>query len=226
MPPLPAWSCVLWDMDGTIADGSDAILRRLRLTLEHFDRPAVTPAELSRWIGPPMTDSFRDFVGMSQAEATEAVLFYRGIAKHEGYVAGIRLYPGVAEVIARLHADGMPQAIASSKPETQVLDIAQHFGLDGCFRAVVGASPDDIARSSKADVVAEALRRLEASGADASRPVLVGDRHHDIDGAGVHGVPVIFVRWGFGAPAEEDGAAAVVDDAAALQRLLLDPVDA
>lgn len=226
MPPRSTWSCVLWDMDGTIADGSDAILRRLRLTLEHFDRPAVTRDELSRWIGPPMTDSFRDFAGLSQAMAAEAVLFYRGIAKREGYVDGIRLYPGVAEVIARLHADGMPQAIASSKPETQVLEIAQHFGLVSCFRAVVGASPDDIARSSKADVVAEALRRLAASGADASRPVLVGDRHHDIDGAGVHGVPVIFVRWGFGAPAEEDGAADVVDDADSLQRLLLAPTDA
>jgi phosphoglycolate phosphatase len=51
--------------------------------------------------------------------------------------------------------------------------------------------------------------------------VLVGDRHHDIDGAAEHGVPVVFVRWGFSWPHESEGAQAVVDDVDQLRRLLL-----
>jgi phosphoglycolate phosphatase len=65
-------------------------------------------------------------------------------------------------------------------------------------------------RNTKADVVEEALRRLRERGADVSRPVLVGDRLHDVEGAAVHGVPTIFVEWGYGSPAEQAGAVAVV----------------
>ena len=58
-------------------------------------------------------------------------------------------------------------------------------------------------------------------GVDTSRPVLIGDRHHDIEGAADHGVPVIFVRWGFSWPHESEGAQAVVEDADQLRALLL-----
>jgi phosphoglycolate phosphatase len=51
--------------------------------------------------------------------------------------------------------------------------------------------------------------------------VLVGDRHHDVEGGAAQGVPVIFVRWGFSWPHESEGAQAVVDDVAQLRSLLL-----
>ena len=55
---------------------------------------------------------------------------------------------------------------------------------------------------AKADVVEEALRRLRARWYDVSRPVLVGDRLHDVEGAAAHGVPTVFAEWGYGSPAE------------------------
>ena len=87
--------------------------------------------------------------------------------------------------------------------------------------AIVGATQDERTLSDKADIVAEALRRLDAAGVDTSRPVLIGDRHHDVEGAAVHGVPVIFVRWGFSWPHEADGAQAAVDTMDQLRALLL-----
>jgi phosphoglycolate phosphatase len=84
---------------------------------------------------------------------------------------------------------------------------------------ITGASEDEV-RSAKADVVEEALKRLTAIGADISRPVMVGDRHHDVIGAGAHNVPTIFVRWGYGAPAEEVGTIGVATTAAELGALL------
>ena len=52
------WTCVLWDVDGTIIDASDGILRRLTITLEHFGRTAPTSGRAVHWIGPPMFQSF------------------------------------------------------------------------------------------------------------------------------------------------------------------------
>lgn len=221
MPETSPWSCVLWDVDGTIVDASEGILRRLTTTLEHFGKTAPTRGELAKWIGPPMFESFQVNVGMSPDEATEAVAFYRTLNKQEGYTSSAELFPGIADLIAELHAAGVPQATASSKPEAQVVALMEHFGLAPDFVTMVGATPDEKTLSAKADIVAEALRRLSAAGVDIDRPVLIGDRHHDIEGGEANDVPVIFVRWGFSWPHEADGAQAAVDDAQALRDLLL-----
>ncbi len=221
MPETCPWSCILWDVDGTIVDASDGILRRLTITLEHFGRPAPTRAELVHWIGPPMFESFQAQAGMSPEEATTAVSWYRELGARDGYTTGARTFPGIVELIHDLHRDGVPQATASSKPENQVRELMQFFGLTDDFTTIVGATPDERTLSAKSDIVAEALRRLEEAGVDTSRPVLIGDRHHDVDGGAVHGVPVIFVRWGFSWPHESEGASAVADDMDALRALLL-----
>ncbi|WP_152176346.1 HAD hydrolase-like protein, partial [Mycobacterium tuberculosis] len=56
---------------------------------------------------------------------------------------------------------------------------------------------------------------------DTSRPVLVGDRHHDVEGGLANGVPVIFVGWGFSDPHEGDDAAFRVSTVDELRALLL-----
>ncbi|WP_438354742.1 HAD hydrolase-like protein [Microbacterium sp. CJ88] len=221
MPLRSPWSCILWDVDGTVVDASEGILRRLGIATRHFGHPEVTRAELVHWIGPPMFDSFRSQLGMTDAQAAEAVAFYRTLGKQDGYTTGARLYPGVAALIADLHAAGVPQSTASSKPEVQVRALMDHFGLAPALEEMVGASTDERSLSAKADIVAEALRRLATLGVDISRPVLIGDRHHDVEGGAAHGVPVIFARWGFSWPHESEGAAAVVDTADELRALLL-----
>ncbi|TGY36122.1 phosphatase [Microbacterium laevaniformans] len=215
------FTCVLWDVDGTLVDASDGILRRLTTALEHFGKPAPTRDELVHWIGPPMFNSFQDNVGMTPEQATEAVAYYRTLGKADGYTTGARLYPGVAEIIADLDAAGISQATASSKPEVQVVALMEHFDLAPHMTAMVGSTPDEKTLASKSDIVAEALRRLRAAGVDTSRPVLIGDRHHDVEGGAAQGVPVVFVRWGFSWPHEADGASASVENAAQLRALLL-----
>jgi phosphoglycolate phosphatase len=221
MPIRSPWTCVLWDVDGTVVDASDGILRRLTITLEHFGKKPPTRAELVHWIGPPMFESFQANVGMTPEGSAEAVRFYRTLGKADGYTTGAKLFPGVGELIAELADNGVAQATASSKPEIQVDALMDHFGLAPHLAAIVGATLDERTLSAKADIVAEALRRLDAEGLDTSRPVLVGDRHHDVEGGAVHGVPVIFVRWGFSWPHEADGAQAAVDDVHQLRDLLL-----
>ncbi len=215
------WSCILWDVDGTIVDASDGILSRLDRCLTHFGLPAPTREELVHWIGPPMYESFQKNVGMTPEQATEAVAYYRALGKADGYTARARLYPGVGELIADIAECGIPQATASSKPEVQVVALMDHFGLSEHMQAMAGATPDEKTLASKADIVAESLRRLRAAGVDTSRPILIGDRHHDIDGGAANGVPVIFVRWGFSWPHESEGAQAAVDSVSELRRLLL-----
>ncbi len=223
MPHRSPWTCILWDVDGTVVDASEGILHRLGIASRHYGRPEVTREELIHWIGPPMFETFQRQFGMTPDQATEAVAYYRELGKREGYTTGARLYEGVGELISELHAAGVPQATASSKPEVQVEALMEHFGLASDFAAIVGASSDERTLGAKADVIAEALRRLAAAGVDVSRPVMIGDRHHDVEGAAGNDIPSIFVRWGFSWPHEADGAQAVVDTVAQLRDLILLP---
>lgn len=213
------YSCVLWDVDGTIIDASVGILRRLNVALTHFGHPAPTREELVHWIGPPMFQSFQAQAGMTPEQAAEAVAFYRTLGKADGYTTDVKTYPGVSEIIRDLHDAGVPQATASSKPEIQVDALVDFFELRPYFLATVGATPDESTLASKTDIVAESLRRLADRGADISRPILIGDRHHDVAGGNANDVPVIFVEWGFSDPHEGDEAtfrAASVEDLRAL----------
>lgn len=219
--PLSPYSCVLWDVDGTIVDASVGILRRLNVALTHFGRPAPTRDELIHWIGPPMFDSFQAQAGMTPEQATEAVSFYRTLGKADGYTTDIATYAGVPEILRDVHAAGIPQATASSKPEIQVDAIVDFLELRPYFLTTVGATPDEATLATKTDIVTEALRRLAARGVDISRPVLIGDRHHDVEGGAANGVPVIFVDWGFSDAHEGDDAAFRVSTAGELRDLLL-----
>ncbi|CAN5168726.1 HAD family hydrolase [soil metagenome] len=216
----PRFSCILFDLDGTIMDSAPGITATLAYTFGKLGLPIPSPAELVAYVGPPILDSFRDRAGFSTAEAERALDIYRPEYLRKG-VFDATVYPGVADVLRHIHESGVPLSLATSKPEKPATLILEHYDLVKYFDVITGASEDEV-RSAKADVVAEALKRLTAIGADISRPVMVGDRSHDVHGAAAHDVPTIFVRWGYGNRAEEVGIIGVANDAAELDAQLFE----
>jgi phosphoglycolate phosphatase len=213
------YSAILFDLDGTIMDSAPGITSTLSYTFERLGLPAQPPAELLRYVGPPIMDSFRDYAGMDLATAQHALEIYREKYLNDGAYDST-VYPGLPQLLKRLGESPLPMSLATSKPETPATLMLEHFALANCFDVITGASDDEV-RSSKQDVVAEALVRLDALGADMSNPVLIGDRVHDMEGAALNGIPAIFVTWGYGTVAEQAGAVSVVDTPEELGRLLL-----
>jgi phosphoglycolate phosphatase len=215
----PDWSCILFDLDGTIADSAPGITATLAHMFEALELPVPAPAELLRYVGPPILDAFRDFAGFSPEKSAQALKVYREEYALNG-VTGTSAYPGIREVLAAIHERGIPVSLATSKPELPATNMLNTYDLRQYFDVITGASEDET-RSAKADVVAEALRRLSAIGADISKPVMVGDRIHDVEGAAAHNVPTIYVEWGYGSPAEQAGAIDVAKTPEELRTLLL-----
>ena len=213
------WTCVLFDLDGTLTDSAPGITGSLAHMFETLGLPVPTPAELVEYVGPPLLDSLQSMAGFDEAAARAALTVYRAdYAAHGALDSAV--FPGIRGLLERLHAAGIPLAIATSKPETQATRILEHFGLATYFDVITGAT-DDESRSAKADVVAEALRRLTERGVALDHTVMVGDRQYDVEGAAEHGLPTILVEWGYGSPAEAAGAIAVVHSADQLSALLL-----
>jgi phosphoglycolate phosphatase len=138
-------------------------------------------------------------------DVVRAVAAYRAHYS-AGALLDVSVYPGVPELLAGLRADGAVLAVATSKPEPFALRVLAHTGLRTAFAGVHGATLDGAVRH-KDQVVAAAL----AAHPGGARPVLVGDRSHDVLGAAAHGLPCIGAGWGPAPPGElaAAGAAAV-----------------
>ncbi|HEY8912417.1 HAD hydrolase-like protein [Lacisediminihabitans sp.] len=213
------WTCILFDLDGTILDSAPGITETLSWTFAQLGRPIPTPAELLAYVGPPILDSFRDLAFMTLEESARALEVYRSRYLQNG-VFDSKVYPGIPAVLKRIAESPLKLSLATSKPELPAITMLNHFDLTKYFDVITGASADEV-RSRKADVVEEALVRLRHLGADITNPIMVGDRKHDVEGAAEHGVPTILVKWGYGSKVEEVGTFAIAKTAEQLSALLL-----
>ena len=170
------------------------------------------------FVGPPLLEQFMAYAGLSEAEAEEAVKFYR-----ERYLpVGIfenKPYEGIEEVLKKLKEKGYILAVASSKPDSMVKTVLNHFSLMPYFQVVKGS---DITKPkmTKAEVIEEVLEELGFSEKRESA-VMIGDRHHDVSGAKTAGISCIGVTYGYGdfQELQQAGAVNIVDSTRELGEL-------
>ena len=207
----------LFDFDGTVADTGDGIRRSVAFSLEKMGFDALPEATLSRFIGPPLHDSYVEYCGMTDDEAERAIALYR-----ERYVdIGLyesRLYPGMAMLLRSLKAAGVWVGIASAKPKFMLERLAKHFGIDKYLDAISGTGLDRHS-ADKRDLILAAL----PEGADLARACMIGDRRYDIEAAAALGMAGVGADYGYSLPGElsDAGADAVFDSVSAMAAHLL-----
>lgn len=196
-----AYQTILFDLDGTLVDSGEGILKCAELALRHFDLPIPSPDEMRTFVGPPLRDSFTRF-GCTPEQAQEAIRVYRAryttVGKFEGFV-----YPAIPALLDRLKKEGLRLFVATSKPENTSVEILEHFGLAHYFEKIAGAALDK-SRATKAEVIAYLLAEVGTlEGA-----LMVGDTAYDVLGSAAHGIPCAGVSWGYGQVAEMEAAGA------------------
>jgi phosphoglycolate phosphatase len=185
---------VLFDLDGTLIDSSEGIIKSAQYSLEHYGIKESDFQKLRSFIGPPLMYSFKNLYGFSEEKAREAVGVYRERYNRIG-IFECSLYPGVRECIERLKEMGYLIGMASSKPEESCRRILAHFELLELFDDVVGATMDGRI-DTKEEVLSEVLRRWHEIPKE--EMCLIGDTIFDVEGANQKEIPCICVSYGFG----------------------------
>lgn len=204
---------VIFDLDGTLTDSAAGIVASFRHALGHIGAPVPEGDLAAQLVGPPMHHTLAAMGLGSQAE--QAMAAYRADYTSRGWAMNT-LFDGVPALLSDLRAAGIRLAVATSKVEPTARRILAHFGLDGYFEVVAGASVDG-ARATKSDVVAHALTQLAPL---PERVLMVGDRRHDVDGAAAHGIDTVLVGWGYGRDDAVDDATTRVGNIAELREVL------
>ncbi len=210
---------ILFDLDGTLTDSREGITKSVQYALDKMGihEPDLKPLE--RFIGPPLYDEFRRSYDFDDAEAKQAIDFYRERFGVVGWKENL-LYDGIPELLKALTEAGKTLSTASSKPAFFVDKIVKYFNIEQFFTVVSGATLDG-SIGTKTQVVQQALERLNVQ--DRSQAVLIGDRLHDAEGARACGIDCIGVTFGFGSREELESAGAnhVVDRVDELLPLLV-----
>ena len=188
---------VFFDLDGTLTDSAEGIINSVEYALKRLGITDYRQSELYSFIGPPLSDSFKEFFGLSEEKCKEGVRLYREYFSEKGIYEN-KLYDGVRELLDKTRAAGITIVLATSKPQEYAEEILRYFDIGGFFDFIAAAEMNG-RRNQKPDIINYALK---ISGARPGQTVMVGDRKFDILGARSVGIASIGVLYGFGTEAE------------------------
>ncbi|MBQ9516545.1 MAG: HAD-IA family hydrolase [Eubacterium sp.] len=212
-------NALIFDFDGTICDTGEGIKKCAHFALESFGIDAPEWDELDYFIGPPLLVTFQEKFGKSPQEADELVKKFRERYSTTGLFES-NLYDGVYNLLKSLKSDGFKLGIASSKPQTFIEKLLNHFGIIDLFDSICGVSFQADCEP-KPSIIARCVEEL---GASVQNTFMVGDTRYDIDGAKENGLRSIGVLWGYGTKFEliESGADFILENPQDVEAVALD----
>lgn len=193
------YKVILFDLDGTLTESGEGITKSVQYALEKLGQPEPDLKKLEVFVGPPLLQQFMKYAGLDEETAARAVEYYRERYTDIGIFEN-QVYPGVEDMLDKLRGKGYILAVASSKPERFVKKVLDHFDLTKYFHEIVGSEMNG-GRTSKADVIEEALDRLHM-GDHRDQVIMVGDKEPEVVGARKAGLKCLAVSYGYGSEDE------------------------
>lgn len=188
------YDVILFDLDGTLTDPKEGIVNSIVHALNYFGIKDYDREQLTKFIGPPLKDSFMEYYHFDEELAISAIEKYREYFATKGIFEN-NVYPMIPELLKDLSSQGKKLVLATSKPTDFAQRILEHFHLNQYF-AFTGGSNLDGSRTKKSEVIAYALQASQVR--SQANAVMIGDRKFDIIGAREVGIDSVGVLYGYG----------------------------
>ena len=183
-------STFLFDLDGTLIDSVELILRSYRHTLRTH-RGTVPPDEQwLRGLGTPIRVQLRQWTE-DPAEIEEMAATYSEY-NLEHHDALVRPYDGIVSAVRDLKKEGKRLGLVTSKVRSGAIRGLRAAGLEPAFDVIVGA--DDV-RQPKPHPE-PVLAALDQLGVQPDEAVFIGDSRHDLESGRAAGVKTAAALWG------------------------------
>ena len=206
---------VIFDLDGTLLNTIDDLADAGNWVCRQHGWPTFSVEQFKHMVGngiPKLVERFSPEAARTpeQLAATLAEFTARYDAHKEDKTAP---YPGMAQLLDALRADGIQCAVFSNKADALCGKIIAHYFGEGRFAAVRGSLPGVPTKPDPAGLYA----LMETIGADRTSTLFVGDSDVDILTGHNASLPAMGALWGFRGRAEltaagADALAAVPED--------------
>ena len=214
-------SALLFDFDGTIGDTAFTILQTFHrtFTLEGLDDRS--DERICATIGLPLKDSFLVLhPEIDSKRADELCVTYRDIYRKEAFKT-LKMYPGMAEMLNWLRAQGYKMAVVSSKRTELIAEMVQALRIRDLFDCLIG---EDLVRHKKPapDMALLALQKLGIT--NPATAVVIGDSAYDIAMGREAHTHTIWASYGYGQRAAvlKEGPEKIVENPAMIKDALED----
>ncbi|UFS62719.1 HAD family hydrolase [Sulfurimonas sp. HSL-3221] len=181
---------ILFDLDGTLIDSTEAILESFHRTFEVLGGEHPSDAEIKALIGHTLDDMYLR-VGIAP-EAVEA--YVRTYKEHYRRISTLKtvLLPQAREAIEAASAVAR-LGIVTTKTGLYSRELMEHFGVMDAFEVLIGREDVTHAKPHPEPV----LTALERMGGDPARSWLIGDTRLDAEAARRAGVSCVGVLSGY-----------------------------
>lgn len=179
---------VLFDLDGTLLNTNDLIIKSFRETFKYYYKEReFTHQEIIDCIGPTLEQTAKKYY---PENIEELISLYRHhyVLNHDEL---IEIYPGIIEMIQNLKSLGLKLAIVTSKKRDMTLKAMQHMDILDYFDVII--SSDEVTQPKPHQEPIElAIKDLNLSKEEV---LMVGDNSHDIECANNALVKSVAVGW-------------------------------
>jgi len=182
---------IIFDFDGTLVDSRSDIAGAQLWALNQLGVTHYTPEDLFPYIGKTLQVTFTHLLPPAMHHRIdEAVRLYREFYPPRSLLT-TTLFPGVRETLDTLRARGALMAIASTKKESTILRVAEHFRISSSFVQLQGS--DDLPYKPDPSIVRKIItdQRWDPAGT-----LMVGDTDNDILAGQRAGIATCAVTYG------------------------------
>lgn len=179
---------LLFDLDGTLINTNQLIIRTFKDTLKHFlPNQEFTDEMIMDYIGPTLKQTFDSLL---PEKCDEMISYYRktNIILHDSMV---NIYPTVKEGLKLLKNKGFHLGIVSSKKHDMVIHGLKHCKIEKYFELIIGED-DVINPKPNPEPLFKAMEELKCQ---TKNVIYIGDNSHDILAGKNAGVTTVCVNW-------------------------------
>lgn len=208
-------SFILFDLDGTLIDSTEAILESFGVAFDKMGDIGVEPEKITALIGHPLDEMF-----LSLGVSSDRVWDYVGAYKsHYMQISKSKttLLPTAKDAV-ELACKGAKLAVVTTKTSQFSKELLEHLGILEAFDVLVGRE-DVLYPKPHPEPVEKAVSLL---GAKKENTWMVGDTCMDMIAASKAGVFGVAVTCGYGDLKSLEGCASYIDSTplAAVERIL------
>jgi phosphoglycolate phosphatase len=181
---------ILFDLDGTLIDSTEAILESFEVALGTFGEVLPNEEAIKAEIGHPLDAMFRT-LGVSEAKVWDHVHAYK---EHYRKISCQKtlLLPNALEAV-RLASEHATLGIVTTKTAEYSREMLEHMGVMHYFDVLVGR--EDVTHPKPhPEPVLKAVSKLKA---DRSRCWMIGDTPMDMSAAKAAGISSVAVTCGY-----------------------------
>ena len=195
---LTAIRNILFDLDGTLTDPKEGIIRCMQYAMENLCLQCPPPEELHIHIGPPIRNALAIIMKTEDEKLIEEALRIFRVRFSEIGLFENEVFAGMPEMLGALRESNRRLFIATSKPLVFTERILDRFGLTEYFDGIYGSQLDGTL-DNKAELIGHVIASASLA---VDETLMVGDRMYDILGARKQGCLSLGVTYGYGSEEE------------------------